>query len=214
MIIRKYGITLQRLTEADIELVRHHRNSELIRKRMFYQKLITEEEQKKWFQSINNDFNYYFLILHEEKKIGLIHGNIESYETGISRGGIFIWEPTAMQSHLPIIASVCATDLLFFLVKIKRSLAEVRADNKIALEYNQKFGYQIVEALSDDEKYVLELTPEIYLETAKTIREMVKKMNNDPSELSWNDVELPKDKPAGLYDNLPSHLAEYIKFKP
>ena len=58
MIIRKYGISLERLTEEDIELVRQHRNSEFIRKRMFYQKMITEEEQKKWFQSINNDFNY------------------------------------------------------------------------------------------------------------------------------------------------------------
>lgn len=47
MIIKKYGITLERLTEADIELVRQHRNSELIRRRMFYQKQITEEEQKK-----------------------------------------------------------------------------------------------------------------------------------------------------------------------
>ena len=213
MIIRKYGITLERLTEADIELVRHHRNSELIRRRMFYQKMITEEEQKKWFQSINNDFNYYFLILHKGKKIGLTHCKINSYEEGVSHGGIFIWEPTAMQSHLPIIASVCATDLIFFLVKIKKSMAEVRADNKIALEYNQKFGYKIVEALSDDEKFVLELTPENYLETAKTIRKMVKKMSNDFTELSWDDIELPKKKPAVLYENLPSYLSERISFE-
>lgn len=212
MIIRKYGISLERLTEADIELVRHHRNSELIRKRMFYQKLITEEEQKKWFQSINNDFNYYFLILHKGKKIGLTHCQIHSYAEGISYGGIFIWEPTALQSHLPIIASVCATDLIFFLVKIKKSMAEVRTDNKIALEYNQKFGYKIVPELSDDNKYVMELTPENYLESAKTIREMVKKMSNDFSGLSWADVELPKIRPNGLYENLPLHLAEHIVF--
>lgn len=213
MIIKKYGITLERLTEVDIELVRQHRNSELIRKRMFYQKLITEEEQKMWFQSINNDFNYYFLILHKGKKIGLTHANIVSYEEGISNGGIFIWEPTAMQSHLPIIASVCATDLIFFLVKMKRSMAEVRADNKIALEYNQKFGYKIVTERSDNEKYVLELTPESYLETAKTIREMVKKMSGDFSELTWNDLELPKKKPAGIYENLPTYLSEHISFE-
>lgn len=213
MIIRKYGITLERLTEDDIELVRQHRNSELIRKRMFYQKQITEEEQKKWFATINNDFNYYFLILHRGKKIGLTHCTIKSYEEGISSGGIFIWEPTAMQSHLPIIASVCATDLIFFLVKMKKSMAEVRADNKIALEYNQKFGYKIVEELSDDEKFVLELTPENYLSTAKTIREMVKKMSNDFSELSWDDIEFPKKKPVGLYENLPDYLAEHVSFE-
>ncbi len=212
MIIKKYGITLERLTEADIELVRQHRNSELIRRRMFYQKQITEEEQKAWFSRINNDLNYYFLILHKGKKIGLTHGNIDSYEEGISHGGIFIWEPTAMQSHLPIVASVCATDLIFFLVKMKKSYAEVRADNKIALEYNQKFGYKIVPELSDSEKFVLELTPENYLATAKTIREMVKKMSGDFTELSWDDIEIPKQKPAGLYENLPEHLMEYLSF--
>ena len=212
MIIKKYGITLERLTEADIELVRHHRNSELIRRRMFYQKQITEEEQKAWFSRINNDLNYYFLILHKGKKIGLTHGNIDSYEEGISHGGIFIWEPTAMQSHLPIVASVCATDLIFFLVKMKKSYAEVRADNKIALEYNQKFGYKIVPELSDSEKFVLELTPENYLATAKTIREMVKKMSGDFTELSWDDIEIPKQKPAGLYENLPEHLMEHLSF--
>lgn len=213
MIIKKYGITLERLTEADIELVRHHRNSELIRRRMFYQKQITEEEQKAWFSRINNDLNYYFLILHKGKKIGLTHGNIDSYEKGISHGGIFIWEPTAMQSHLPIVASVCATDLIFFLVKMKKSYAEVRADNKIALEYNQKFGYKIVEELSDAEKFVLELTPENYLVTAKTIREMVKKMSGDFSELSWADIEIPKKKPAGLYEKLPDYLMEHLSFE-
>ncbi len=213
MIIKKYGITLERLTEADIELVRQHRNSELIRRRMFYQKQITEEEQKAWFSRINNDLNYYFLILHKGKKIGLTHGNIDSYEKGISHGGIFIWEPTAMQSHLPIVASVCATDLIFFLVKMKKSYAEVRADNKIALEYNQKFGYKIVEELSDAEKFVLELTPENYLVTAKTIREMVKKMSGDFSELSWADIEIPKKKPAGLYEKLPDYLMEHLSFE-
>jgi len=213
MIIKKYGITLERLTEADIELVRHHRNSQLIRRRMFYQKQITEEEQKKWFSKINNDLNYYFLILHKGRKIGLTHGTIDSYEEGISHGGIFIWEPTAMQSHLPIVASVCATDLIFFLVKMKKSMAEVRTDNKIALEYNQKFGYKIIEELSDTEKFVLELTPENYLKTARTIREMVKKMSGDFTDLSWADIEIPKKKPAGLYENLPDYLMEYLSFE-
>lgn len=213
MIIRKYGITLERLTEADIELVRHHRNSELIRRRMFYQKMITEEEQKKWFQSINNDLNYYFIIHHKEKKIGLIHGTVDSFEKGISRGGIFIWEPTAMQSHLPIVASVCATDLIFFLMKIKKSIAEVRTDNIIALEYNQKFGYRIAEDLSDTKKYILELTPENYLETAKPIRDMVKKLSGDFTELSWDDIEFPKKKPMGLYENLPAYLSEQVSFE-
>ncbi len=58
----------------------------------------------------------------------------------------------------------------------------------------------------------MELTPENYLKKAKTIREMVKKMSGDFTELSWADIEIPKKKPTGLYENLPDYLMEHLSF--
>ena len=73
MKFRKYGITLTRLREDDIELVRKWRNSPGIQQYMEYREFITEEMQKKWFESINNLQNFYFIIEYENKKIGLIN---------------------------------------------------------------------------------------------------------------------------------------------
>jgi hypothetical protein len=62
MIIRNFGITLSQLTLEDIELVRYWRNSKEISSVMEYQKFITEEEQKMWYNSLNPLSDFYFLI--------------------------------------------------------------------------------------------------------------------------------------------------------
>ena len=51
LVLNGYGITLSRLTEDKIETVRKWRNSEKIRQFMVYQKEITQEQQKQWFEN-------------------------------------------------------------------------------------------------------------------------------------------------------------------
>lgn len=211
MKVEKYGITLRRLTEDDIELLRFHRNSDFIRSKMFYQKIISAEEQKKWFASINNDWNYYYLIDYKGKTVGMVHGTIESYEDRNARGGILIWDETALNSPLPVIASVCVNDLTFFIMGMKVTTAEVRNDNKIAIAYNFSLGYTILEEIEKEGKIIMELTQENYILSAKKIRDMVKKISKDPVELSWDDIEFPVIIPDGLYQNLPPYLDKKLK---
>jgi len=211
MRVEKYGITLRRLTEEDIELVRHHRNSEFIRLKMFYQKIISSEEQKKWFASINNDWNYYYLIDYKGKTVGMVHGTILSYEERTARGGILIWDKLALNSHLPVIASICVNDLTFLIMEMKVTTAEMRSDNKIAIAYNLSLGYTMLEEYVDEGKIIMELTKENYIKSAKKIRDMVKKISRDPVELSWDDIKFPAVMPAGLYQNLPAYLDEKMK---
>jgi len=211
MKVEKYGIILRRLTESDIELVRFHRNSEFIKSKMFYQKTITAKEQKKWFQSINNDWNYYFLIDYKGKTVGLVHGTIDSYEERSARGGLFIWDKDALNSHLPVLASVCTTDLTFFIMEMKRTTAEVRKDNQVAIDYNLSFGYIITDEIDNESKIVMELSRENYLKSANKIREMVKKISKDTTDLSWEDITFQENIPEGLYKNLPTYLDKKLK---
>jgi len=106
MIVRKYGITLRRLKEEDIELVRQMRNLVAIRNKMFFQETITPEMQIKWFNSINNKNNGYFIIEVEGKKIGLIHGKNLDFEKRTCEGGIFIWDENHIGGFGPSLASV------------------------------------------------------------------------------------------------------------
>ena len=213
MIIEKYGIVLKRLTEEDIELVRIKRNSPEIQEKMFYQKTISEQEQKEWFDSINNELNYYFVISYNGEKIGLINGKIHSYSGRVAEGGMFIWDERYIGSHVPVIASVCMADLTFLIMKMDKTIAEVRTDNPRAVKYNLDLGYHIVEKLKDSNRVLMELTKEIYLQNAAKIRETVKKISKDLTDLSWDDIDVDSENYEKLYRKLPDYLKNEIMEK-
>ncbi len=213
MIIRKYGIELIRLKEEDIELVREKRNSPEIQRKMFYQRDISKEEQLTWFYSINNEKNYYFIIKVHQKKVGLIHGKIHSYDERIAEGGMFIWDEESLGSHIPVIASVCMADLTFMVMKMEKTIAEVRKDNPKALNYNLELGYQVVGEDNDSKKVMMELTREDYFLSSEKLREMVKRISKDETNLSWDDIEVDEDYYQELYYNLPEYLKSEVNKK-
>ena len=100
MIVEQYGIKLKRLTFQDIELVRKWRNHPDIRKRMAFKKHITQRMQEAWFNSINNKFNYYFLIEYKGKHIGVINTKSINLKEMYGEGGIFIWDTVPYEVNL------------------------------------------------------------------------------------------------------------------
>jgi hypothetical protein len=144
MIIRKYGVELHRLTHDDIELVRQARNSDSIRKKMFNQQIITPEQQEAWFRSIDNIYNYYFVIKYNNKKIGLIYGNSVDFAKRESNGGMFIWDNQSIGTPIPAMASILYMDASYTLLDMQRTFIRVREDNKRAYHYNLSQGYEKV----------------------------------------------------------------------
>lgn len=213
MIIKKYGIELQRLTAKDIELVRQHRNSAFIKAKMFYQETITESEQKTWFNSIDNDLNYYFLIIYKNEKVGLIHGKIESFENKTSEGGIFIWKKNILNTHIPVIASICMNDLSFLIMTIEQIKVKVKKDNSIALNYNLNMGFRITEEPSEKDQIVMTLSKEDYFLNFGPTRKLIQKISDDFSDLSWDDIYFPKKISEHLYKSLPSFLKHKVERK-
>ncbi|MDF1672846.1 MAG: GNAT family N-acetyltransferase [Vicingaceae bacterium] len=151
-----YGIELHRLTQKDIELVRKHRNSTTINQYMEFRDPISEEQQKQWFQSINNLNNNYYIIIHQNNKIGLIYGaeiNWDKLETG--NGGIFIWDTYYWDSMIPACASILLTDTSI-LLGLKRTYIKVLKDNIKAIAFNKMLGYKICENQNqNNQQYVL-----------------------------------------------------------
>lgn len=88
--INRYGISLERLSEDKLELVRSWRNSPEVSRYMFSQEYITAEQQKKWFKKINNDSNLYFLINYKGEYIGLVDMNDIDYDKKIGENGFYI----------------------------------------------------------------------------------------------------------------------------
>ena len=87
-----YGVTLRRLTHDKIEKLRQWRNDPKIQQYMNYREYITSEMQERWFQTINNDNNLYFIIEYEGKEVGIINIKDIDYENKRGERGIFIYD--------------------------------------------------------------------------------------------------------------------------
>lgn len=159
-----YGVKLRRLTQDKIELVRYWRNDPKIQKYMEYREYITAEQQLAWFQRINNENNFYFIIEYQDKEVGLINIRDINYEKGIGEPGLFIWDDYYLNSDLSFKVGALIIDFGFDILKLQKLVIHVLADNKRAIQYNKSWGYKL-SANQDgvyNQEYVLE--KELYQE--------------------------------------------------
>lgn len=183
LIIEQYGIKLKRLTHDKIELVRKWRNHPDIRKRMGYKKHITKSMQEKWFESIDNKHNYYFLIEYQDKNIGVINAKNINLSEKYGEGGIFIWEHNLDNEFVSVLASLCFINAQFFVLKMSnKSFVQILKDNPKAIQFNKALGYVLVPGQEKVKNQYYVLTKEDYEHKTKKIRVFAAKFTND-SEL-------------------------------
>ena len=186
MKIQKYGVTLKRITEDDIELLRQWRNSEHVNRYMEYREYITPEMQHKWFRSINNYNNFYYLIIHKGENVGLINEkNIDRDGDGTSESGLFIANEKYKKTHIPLLASLILIELNFNVLGGKASYIRTLRENKEAIAYNQSLGYELCEGQEEVENQKYELTRERFLEKTAKIRKAAARLSSKDYPNGW-----------------------------
>lgn len=166
MIVKQYGLLYTRVTHDDIELIRYWRNKPFIKQTMQFQEYITRDMQEQWFKKINNKYNYYFIIHHQNQKIGLISCK-DTNEQKVAEGGIFFWDINYWNTPIPAFASLTMLEAIFEIFQSgNTSIITVLKDNHHALSFNQHLGYKIYN--ETEKTYQLKLTLEEYFQ--KTIR--------------------------------------------
>ena len=118
--IEKYGVTLRRLAAEDIELVRQWRNDAEVNQYMEYREYITAEMQQKWFRSIDNNQNLFYVIEYKGEKIGLISTFGIDWNKMQAECGIFIWAKKYWQSVVPVFAVLTMLDINFLVLDFDR----------------------------------------------------------------------------------------------
>ena len=139
-----YGVTLRRLTHDKIEMLRQWRNDPKIQQYMIYREYITPEMQEAWFQRINNDYNFYFIIEYEGREVGLINIKDVDYEKKTGEPGQFMYADDLLDSDVSMRASLCMMDFVWHTLELDSMYIHVVATNKRALDYNLLFGYEMV----------------------------------------------------------------------
>lgn len=157
MKITKYGVTLTRLTENKIEMIRNWRNDTKISKFMEYREIITSEMQLNWYHKIDNDKNYFFIIEIDNKEIGLINIRDINSETKEGEAGIYIYDDEYLNSTISFQAAFCMYDFGFEELRLENIIAHILKDNKRAIKYNKMIGFQKADNQDNitNQKYIL-----------------------------------------------------------
>ncbi|HEX8517262.1 MAG TPA: GNAT family N-acetyltransferase [Bacteroidia bacterium] len=186
LILEQYGVRLVRIEEKDIELVRYWRNQSDIANYMEYRSHISAEAQKEWFKSVNNKFNYYFIIEFEAKQVGLI--NVKKYdpEKGFGEGGIFIWDKDYIHSFAAVFATLCLLNFMLVRLNIcKVSRIRILRNNERAIHYNKILGYKLLPGQEDTENQLYELHIEDYLRYGARLNKAAAILSEGDSELKY-----------------------------
>ncbi len=187
LILEQYGVRLIRIQEQDIELVRSWRNQTDVSSFMEYQKHITAEEQKIWFNSINNKYNYYFIIEFENKKVGLI--NVKNYDPklGFGEGGIFISDKEYINSFAAVFATLCLMNFMFLKLDLcKISRIRILKNNARAIHYNQLLGYKLLPGQEHLENQLYELHINNYKVASAKLNKAATILSENNSELKYS----------------------------
>jgi UDP-4-amino-4,6-dideoxy-N-acetyl-beta-L-altrosamine N-acetyltransferase len=182
MKLSKYGITLRRLREEDIERVRQWRNSPQISQFMEYRGNITPSMQQEWFNSVNNFENFYYIIEYQQKDIGLINSSKIEWDTVSSEGGIFLWDAQYYESFIPVWASLCLLETSFFILGAGKSIIKTLRDNERAKKLNAHLGYKLMEGQE-------EVYNQRYTMTSESFRKHAPKLIKAASLLAGHDPE-------------------------
>lgn len=208
----KYSVTLKRLTTDELELLRVKRNE--VRHLMEYQEYITPEMQLKWFESINNRNNFYYIIEYQNEKIGLINQKDVSHDQNTMNSGLFLFDEKYYQSFIPVCASLMLIEIGFYIFATGPSYIQVMHNNQRAINYNKSLGYVLC---NNQEKAINQR----YILTKENFEKHAARLQKAALTLSSGDTKLyiilsPGDYKSGIgqfYEDVMQQLPHEFKLK-
>lgn len=124
------------------------RNQDFVRKNMVYSKEITLDEHYAWFNNLNPENNFYFLIRLNKEPIGVF--NIKDFEesTNMAELGIFIGKKEILSTPTPFLCCLALADLAIQLFKVL-PYTKVKEGAKNIMSLNLSLGYELAETHED-----------------------------------------------------------------
>lgn len=203
----KYGIVLERLKEADIELVRQWRNSDPVRLNMEYREIITPEQQAEWFRKIDNLENNYMMIYYKGEKIGLLNDKNVDWEARTSESGLFLGRTEFYTTFVPYLVSVAGIETTFYFLNWKKQFAHILRTNTNAIKYNMQLGYRLSDGQEDIENQLYVMTRESFEQSAQKIRKAIRLLAEGDTKTSL--LLEPADYELGLAQKFEALLKNY-----
>ena len=153
----------------DIQLLRYWRNLDHVRERMVMKNQIERDEQRKWFEHLNNETAKHFIFSLGAKDIGCANLTKINIENKTFEGGIFCGDVHHLNHWVNIWACIKIYDYAFAELKLDTSHATILSDNIAALNLNKSLGYTFVKYADENiGRFILTRTK--YMAHSKKIR--------------------------------------------
>lgn len=143
MRLQRYGIELESLKADHLEMVRLWRNQDFVRQNMQFQKLLSREDQENWYRSLDKSANLYWVIRTHGYPIGLIHIKSIDFDQNEGEAGIFVGEPSYLETPQPMLAILFMMELAFYSLGLQTLKAKIKSGNTFAISFNRKLGYKL-----------------------------------------------------------------------
>ena len=135
-------ISLRAVSDKDLADVLIWRNNELVRKNMYTDHIISEEEHLEWYEKASVDPTRCLLICEEA---GKSLGFIGFYEIS-PRDDTAIWafySANPQQRGVGAKMEIAALDYAFFELELEKLSCEVLSFNHAVISFHRKYGFQI-----------------------------------------------------------------------
>jgi hypothetical protein len=180
LILERFHLVLSRVERDDIEAIRQGRNAEHVRRMHVYQDEITPSQQEAWFARVDTEWNYFFVIHHKEKKVGVVYVSEFTPQMATSNCGVFIWDHDTLGTRVPLMAILTVLDFFFFDLEGGGTSSVVLRSNTAALRMNEFFGFRFEEGPTN-ELVRVSMDRALYLEHRDRLLAFARRAVKDPA---------------------------------
>ncbi len=146
---------------------------------MAFREKISAEQQAKWFDSIDNDNNKYFIIRINGEAIGLTELKKIDFEKKSAEAGIFIHDQRYLDSIFSYGISLMLLDFGFDELKLQEVVAFILDENTRAIRYNKSLGFEKITEADPNGKSLYRLRKDRYFTSVGKIRPIIDKNLSD-----------------------------------
>lgn len=144
MVFEIGNFTFVSVSEDNLELVRTWRNREEVREKMVYKNCIQFDDQLKWYRSIRNISNIYYVAQYKSIPFAVMNFKQINWDAEFAESGIFVGLKEFLITEFPAIAALLLMDFAFQSLGFEKIFSKTLISNSNLTSYSRKLGYQLI----------------------------------------------------------------------
>lgn len=171
-------IKTRKISLSDIELIRYWRNKRFVRNQMLTQDLISSDNQKKWFNSLDSDINHMFIYSLNDIDIGCVVCKITDPKKKVFDIGVYCGNSEYFGHPVNFLSMIFIHDFAFNVLELETSVTTIKTTNESSFNINKKLGYTHFKQFNENFDYYILNKPQ-YLKKKQKIIGIINKLNRE-----------------------------------